>query len=124
MPDPFWTVADLLERRRRLAALPPVAAAHDAATTLQARCALAQASALCHPAGRRARLLRLPGACEAFLCAADDLAAAAILRAERHADGAAPVPDLTPFLDRVGRRHDHVVGLLRRAGVRRTAMTP
>lgn len=124
MPDPYWTVGDLLERGRRVAGLPPAPHAGDAAAALQARCAGVDPAAMCACAGRRARLLRLAGACEAYLRATDDLAAAVLLRVERQRDGAAPVPELGGFLDRMGERHDHVVVLLRRAGVQRTAMTP
>ena len=82
VPDPYWTVGDLLERGRRVAGLPPAPDAGDAAAALQARCAGVDPAAMCACAGRRARLLRLAGACEAYLRATDDLAAAALLARE------------------------------------------
>ncbi len=127
--DPSWAAGDLLEHARRLAALVhgPAAAQPDHAAVvrgvreLHARCVRLEIDPVVAavPARRRARLAE---ALDRLAGASDDLASIVLLRCTGEADLPDPgVPDVPALLARVGERHDLVVGLLRRAGVERSA---
>lgn len=130
--DPNWAAGDLLEHARVLAALasaPPEAAHTDddvlgVVRELHVRCVRLEVDPVVAdvPARQRARLAE---AFDRLACASDDLAAIVLLRCtgEPPAVGDA-APDVPALLARVTERHDHVVSLLGRAGVRRTYPTP
>jgi len=129
--DPNWAASDLLEHARMLAALasaPPGDARPDDAVVLgvrelHARCVRLEIDPVVAdvPARQRARLAE---AFDRLACASDDLASIVLLRCT----GEAPVlddaaPDVPALLARVAERHDRVIALLGRAGVRRTYPT-
>lgn len=127
--DPHWAAADLLEHARLLARLVAARPVRTATTDevvagvceLHARCVTLEVDSVVAavPARRRARLAE---ALDRLACASDDLASIVLLRCT----GAVPEddddqPDVASLLDRVAERHDHVVSLLGRAGIRRSA---
>ncbi|MEV4419742.1 hypothetical protein AB0L40_07165 [Patulibacter sp. NPDC049589] len=129
--DPNWAAGDLLEHARRLAALAsspvdrssPESPVVVGVRELHARCVRLEVDPVVAevPARQRARLAE---AFDRLACASDDLASIVLLRCtgEEHVAGDA-APDLPALLARVAERHDHVVALLGRAGVRRTYPT-
>lgn len=128
--DPLWIVADLVERSRRLATVSGGALRAERvrcdvalqAEELQRRCSIA-----CESMPRMPRRHRTQAAVaiERLAVAVDDLAAVALLRVADARSGREPATvDVHGLLDRVGERHDLVVGSLRRAGIRRTATSP
>ncbi len=128
--DPSWLVTDLLERARALASANagPVGDAVSRrhvtvqALDLQRRCAALGEIAL--PVRRRHRP-RVDGAVDRMADAVDDLAAVVLMGCSDAAHGRAPIAsDLDALLRRIGERHDYLVGLLRRTGMRRSFTTP
>lgn len=127
--DPNWAAGDLLEHARTLAALadtPPDDGRRTdddlrgAVRELHARCVRLEVDPVVAevPARQRARLAE---ALDRLAGAADDLAAIVLLRCTGdRPDPSAAVPDVPALLARVTERHDRVVALLGRAGVRRT----
>lgn len=143
--DPHWVASDLLEHARRLTALaaqPPgparsTARVVDGVRELHASCVRLETQPLAGRARARDRA-RLSAAFDGLACASDDLAAIVLLRCtdDAPAAGAADAggnasaggrpgdePDLPALLQRVAERHDRVVDLLGRTGIRRTAMS-
>jgi hypothetical protein len=131
--DPHWVASDLLEHARRLTALaaqPPgparsTARVVDGVRELHASCVRLETQPLAGRARARDRE-RLLHAFDGLACASDDLAAIVLLRCTDPADAgedAGSEPDLPALLERVAERHDRVVALLGRAGVRRTTMS-
>lgn len=125
-PDPSWLVTDLLERSRQLAAaaatpvVDPITRRNVAtqALDLQRRCAALSLAAV--PVRRRHRP-RLDAALDRLGDAVDDLTAVVLMDCADAASGRRPIRcDLQALVGRIGERHDYVVGLLRRVGVRRT----
>jgi hypothetical protein len=130
--DPNWAAGDLLEHARILAALasarrddarPGDDVVVDGVRELHARCVRLEIDPVVAdvPARQRARLAE---AFDRLAGASDDLASIVLLRCT----GATPapgdvVPDLPALLARVAERHDRVIDLLGRAGVRRTFPT-
>lgn len=130
--DPNWAAGDLLEHARILAslasapaggALPDEDRVLDGVRELHARCVRLEIDPVVAdvPARQRARLTE---AFDRLACASDDLASIVLLRCT--GSTAAPgdvAPDLPALLGRVAERHDAVIALLGRAGVRRTYPT-
>lgn len=128
--DPSWLVTDLFERSRSLASATstpvddPVARRNLTvqALDLQRRCAALAAAGM--PVRRRHRP-RVDGAVGRLADAVDDLSAVVLMGCADASCGRGPLAgDLDALLDRIGERHDYVVGLLRRTGVRRTYTSP
>ena len=129
--DPHWVASDLLEHARRLtvlAAQPPGPARStdrvvDGVRQLHASCVRLETQPLAGRARARDRV-RLSAAFDGLACASDDLAAIVLLRCT-DPEPTTPdrEPDLPALLQRVAERHDRVVALLGRAGIRRTTMS-
>lgn len=128
--DPSWTVSDLLERARSLASLTSASTLDDAtrrnvttqALDLQRRCAALGARPF--PVRRRHRP-RVDAALARLADAIDDLTAAVLMGCTDASHGRPPLGvDVEALVQRIGERHDYVVGLLRRTGMRRTFITP
>jgi hypothetical protein len=129
-PDPSWLVTDLLERARTLAAATAapvgdaVARRHVTvqALDLQRRCAALAAAV---PPVRRRHRPRVDGAIDRMADAVDDLTAVVLMGCTDAACGRARIEsDLDALLRRIGERHDYLVGLLRRTGMRRSFTSP
>jgi hypothetical protein len=130
--DPSWAASDLLEHARRLAAIASVPAGPARSTgevlegvrQLHARCVQLEIDPVVAAVAGRRRA-RLAEAFDRLADASDDLASIVLLRCTDDEDPAAEAtqPDVVALLARVTERHDHVVALLGRAGVRRTAPT-
>jgi hypothetical protein len=129
VPDPNWAASDLLEHARRLAALASAERSADelrrGVHDLHARCVELEVDPAVSavPARQRARLSE---AFDRLACASDDLAAIVELRcadAAPREDERFVSPDVVALLARVTERHDHVVALLGRGGVRRSHLS-
>ncbi|WP_026911921.1 hypothetical protein [Patulibacter minatonensis] len=130
--DPNWAAGDLLEHARRLAAIASVPAASRrpeddvvlGVRELHARCVRLEVDPVVADVPTRQRA-RLAEALDRLACASDDLASIVFLRCSDASDPSADdvVPDLPALLARVTERHDQVVRLLGRAGIRRTFPT-
>jgi hypothetical protein len=131
--DPNWAAGDLLEHARALTALasartgdegPGDDVVVDGVRELHARCVRLEIDPVVAdvPARQRARLAE---AFDRLAGASDDLASIVLLRCTGSTSAPGDVvPDLPALLARVAERHDHVIALLGRAGVRRTFPTP
>jgi hypothetical protein len=128
-PDPSWLVTDLLERARGLGsalAAPdcdPIARRHltTQALDLQRRCATLTDHAI--PVRRRHRG-RVDDALVRLSDAVDDLTAVALMGCADADRGRRRLAcDVDALVRRIGERHDYVIGLLRRTGVRRSYIT-
>lgn len=129
--DPNWAASDLLEHARRLAALASTPAGPTrmpddlvvGVRELHARCVQLEIDPVVADVPARQRV-RLAEAFDRLANASDDLASIVLLRcAEEPPAAEEGVPDVPALLARVTERHDQVVALLGRAGVRRTAPT-
>lgn len=129
-PDPSWLVTDLFERSRTLASATTSAVSDPItrrnvtvqALDLQRRCAALDAAVM--PVRRRHRP-RVDGALGRLADAVDDLTAVVLMGCSDASCGRGRIDsDLDALLDRIGERHDYLVGLLRRTGIRRTHITP
>lgn len=129
--DPHWAAGDLLEHARTLAALastPREGPRTDddvlgVVRELHARCVRLEIDPVVAdvPARQRARLAE---AFDRLACASDDLAAIVLLRCTGEPPALEDAaPDVPALIARVTERHDHVVGLLGKARVRRTFPT-
>jgi hypothetical protein len=125
--DPNWAAGDLLEHARRLAAIASVPPSDRrpqddvvlGVRELHARCVRLEVDPVVADVPNRQRA-RLAEALDRLACASDDLASIVFLRCTGESAPDDVGPDLPALLARVTERHDQVVRLLGRAGVRRT----